>query len=193
MYDADLSMKLSQHLFDLQLGEVINRTILLIISFLTIALIARYIQRTNEANYASRSTSVQAESNEEPIIDRPRAPIDTTSGTGSTGVPEVDQGGLVSGPERQAGDSPPESRQSTSDESLTPTAPLTEVHQIVEQLKANQDQTNQRLDTMQDRMKETAEKVTGMMIKLHNHSAQVRVSRSRTLQSLRLALPGIQF
>ena len=72
-------------------------------------------------------------------------------------------------------------RNSCSDSS-TPsrTATLSEdARGIIEQLKTNMEQTNQRVvgiqDTLRNSLKDSLKDVTWLMIKLHNHSARVGI------------------
>lgn len=200
MYDADLSMQLSQHLFDLQLGKTSHTFPFLCSFLLTVVTIARFIQRTTEAQYATRDTSARTDLNEEPIFERHRAPIDSVSDIEPTSVPETVQRNFVPGSQHLAGDNPQAARQESPHEPSASAAPLIGVHGIVEQLKANQDQTNQRLDAMRDSLKDglsqalggAVEKVTGMMLKLHDQSAQVNLEQTdRPLAGMKDAVQNV--
>ncbi|KAF8593663.1 hypothetical protein BDV93DRAFT_584284 [Ceratobasidium sp. AG-I] len=159
MYDADLSMQISQHLFDLQL--------------------ARYIKRTNETHYAIHDEIASAESSKKPSAKRPRVPIDSTFDT-EQAVFEAGGSKLADGSDHETSSDGQTARPSSLDPPSATTELLAGVNGIIEQLKVNQDQVDQQLAGMQDKLKDgmkdalevAAEKITRMMIKLRNHDAR---------------------
>ncbi|KAF8600140.1 hypothetical protein BDV93DRAFT_525562, partial [Ceratobasidium sp. AG-I] len=159
MYDADLSMQISQHLFDLQL--------------------ARYIKRTNETHYAIHDEIASAEPGKKPSAKRPRVPIDSTFDT-EQAVFEAGGSKLADGSDHETSSDGQTARPSSLDPPSATTELLAGVNGIIEQLKVNQDQVDQQLAGMQDKLKDgmkdalevAAEKITRMMIKLRNHDAR---------------------
>ncbi|KAF8594049.1 hypothetical protein BDV93DRAFT_612023 [Ceratobasidium sp. AG-I] len=148
MFDPDLSMNLSQHLFDIQF--------------------ARHIQRTTEGYFTPRQALPSTRAGQTARVTRPRVPVDQvldiqpgiTLGALQTELdPEPEHGGdTVEAPipdlfgRRPGIDILPE-----------------DARGIIEQLRANQDQSDR---TLKDGLKDVVENVTRLMIKLHNHSAR---------------------
>lgn len=129
--------------------------------------IARYLQRTTEGHYTDRGTK-NAQSNRVVRTEKPRDPVDSASDTEAAVTPEADRGDepvSESEPGVPASQAPPGS----PDVHSKTTALSEDTRSIIGQLKANQDQTDQRLAGLQD----TLENVTQLMVKLHNHSARV--------------------
>ncbi|KAF8600141.1 hypothetical protein BDV93DRAFT_286196 [Ceratobasidium sp. AG-I] len=162
IFDPDLSMNLSQHLFNIQC--------------------ARYIQQSIEGQYsaqdASPGTRVSREINS---ADGSGAPIE---------APEVTVGAATDfgqlGSEHQDNPLPHSSRSSSCAPAAT-AALSKDARGIIKQLKANLDQTDRRLVEMRDVLKDELNgelngglnglknglaSITRLMIKLHNHSAR---------------------
>ncbi|KAF8597478.1 hypothetical protein BDV93DRAFT_562201 [Ceratobasidium sp. AG-I] len=175
LFDPDLSMNLSQHLFDIQF--------------------ARYIQRTNEGRYTADNIPPNVEPNQ-PVLaegtDDSRVPIGSVSDTASIHAPEPAEGNLFTGSER--GDAPEMAipRSDSPDLSSRTITLLENTRDLIEQMKTGQDQANQLLAEMQDTLKDglmdglkdilkkelkdaldvAVADVTRVVIKLHNISAR---------------------
>lgn len=99
--------------------------------------------------------------------------MDYASDAGQVGTPESGQRDeSVFGSEREGDPGPQTPRLNSRSYTLTE-----DTHGIIEQLKANQEQTDRCLlgmqDALKDGLKDAVENVTRMMIKLHNHSVRV--------------------
>ncbi|KAF8593661.1 hypothetical protein BDV93DRAFT_529765 [Ceratobasidium sp. AG-I] len=109
-----------------------------------------------------------------------RDPVEPIPNNEFTGIPEAHRRESVVGSEHEDGHNPKPSRRDSLNEPSSFAASLTDINDGIEQLKANQDQTNQRLDEMQDRLKDgleqafgrVVEKVTGLIVELQNQPTQ---------------------
>ncbi|KAF8598003.1 hypothetical protein BDV93DRAFT_512903 [Ceratobasidium sp. AG-I] len=153
IYDADLSMKLSQHLFDLQL--------------------ARYIHYRTEGDRTACGTSANVKPNEAPSTKRPRVLIESVLDAEPAFISESNHGQSAT---KSKSEVRPDAQTAPIESPDLPSATnalSTGVADLVGQLKANQDWLKYGLkDGLKDVLEVTVEKIMQMMIKLHNHSAQ---------------------
>ncbi|KAF8597997.1 hypothetical protein BDV93DRAFT_512896 [Ceratobasidium sp. AG-I] len=158
------------------------------------------VNTRTEGNHTTRDAPAGVESQERRSTQKSRIPIEVVLDAEPIAPSEVNRVESVARSEHNIG---PDARASPSDYAdLTSTMVrlLTGVNGVIEQLKANQEQTDQRLVRIQDLLKDglrdglrdglkdglrdglkdglknalgsAVEKVTRMMIKLHNHSAR---------------------
>ncbi|KAF8593660.1 hypothetical protein BDV93DRAFT_612162 [Ceratobasidium sp. AG-I] len=161
LYDPELSMSLSQHLFDIQF--------------------ARYIKQTTKGYYAPHNTSDDAGDKQEtklphqPVVstEQPEALKDHETGSHGQAAPHSHhRTGSNPGIGQKDGLSSQVPHCSASDSLSRIAALLEKTQEVTEQMGVGQNQTNQLLVGMQDTLKDGIENVTRMMIKLHNHSAR---------------------
>ncbi|KAF8596741.1 hypothetical protein BDV93DRAFT_513888 [Ceratobasidium sp. AG-I] len=191
MYDPDLSMNLSQHLFDIHF-DCPNL-------FET----ACHVQQSTEGYYITREPKAEAENIRE--VELPESPTITTErrrvpvgsppdieqpvsrseeeGIPNAQAPLVECPGVVAGINtltekvhdaiEQLKASQEQTDQRLAEGTVASVNTLVEkTHSVIKQLKANQDRNDQRLVEMHDALKDSLENVTRMMVKLHNHSAR---------------------
>ncbi|KAF8594048.1 hypothetical protein BDV93DRAFT_612022 [Ceratobasidium sp. AG-I] len=167
VFDPDLSMNLSQHLFDIQF--------------------ARYIQRTTEGRYTSSNTTPDEVPNryvpaEE--IENTQTLRESSSGIEPAVAQEHIQRSLFAGFEHEGDPGMTTPHRNPSGESSVAIALLENTRDRIEQMKINKAQTDQLLaglndtlvDGLKSALKDTVEaavgNITQVMIKLHNHSAR---------------------
>ncbi|KAF8600145.1 hypothetical protein BDV93DRAFT_546494 [Ceratobasidium sp. AG-I] len=151
IFDPDLSMNLSQHLFNIQF--------------------ARYIQRSTEGHHTVQDGSPSDTGNPETGSSERPAERNEIRGVPSNTALGLDQPAF-----EHEGDPVTHGSRSISHAPSTAVALSEDARGIIEQLKINLEQTDQRLvgiqDVLRDELKDGLKNVTRLMIKLHNHSAR---------------------
>lgn len=159
MFDPNLSLNQSQHLFDLQLGKPSFVFLSRQCALINVVRVARHIRRSTKDDYVTHDASPVIQVEPEPrLVQQPFSTPEIYRRPDSTAPnPEPAQ----SGPEAIPG--------SRDSQVIFPDA------RIIEQLKTNMDQSDRRLVELADALTSGLKDVARLMIKLHNHSARVSI------------------